>query len=109
MPTASSQQQPDADLSTRLRRPGRLYPPYAEPREQTRRWNLCEDTAEAMSAFFEPSGIADPVFVWSMTRTLYKSDIPTDEPVNEAQDDLTRSASASAVAATVDDASREEA
>jgi hypothetical protein len=48
--------------------------------EDRRRWDICLKTATAMSELCEPSRVADSQYVWFMTRSFYKSDIPTGDP-----------------------------
>jgi hypothetical protein len=54
-----------------------IYPPYATMLWQRERWDVCYDTAKTISEVNEPSGVADPQFVWFMTRSLDNSDLPT--------------------------------
>lgn len=55
-----------------------LYPPFVTNQEQRRRWDLCAKMAENMYADLEES--LRRTHVWSTTRALYSSDIPTDPP-----------------------------
>ena len=59
-----------------------VYPPYVTTPEERQRWDLCHQIATTMSEVNEPSGVADPRFVWFMERQLWASDLPTgeDEP-----------------------------
>ena len=57
-----------------------IYAPYVRTDEDRRRWDICLKTATAMSELCEPSGVADSRYVWFMTRSFYKSDIPTGDP-----------------------------
>ena len=59
---------------------GTPYPPYVRTAEDRDRWDICLKTARAMSELCEPSGVADTQYVWFMTRSFYKSDIPTGDP-----------------------------
>ena len=53
-------------------------PPYVSSPEQLERWRLCEGIALETSRALERSGQPDLAFVFSATRSLYFSDIPTD-------------------------------
>ena len=46
------------------------------------RWHLCLEIATKAGAFYEPTGVADPMFVAFAARGLYDSDIPTDDPAD---------------------------
>lgn len=48
------------------------YPPDVQTPEQRERWDLARKTAEGLWP-------GDPAMIWSATRTIYKSDIPTGE------------------------------
>lgn len=54
-----------------------MYPPYVQTAEQRERWDVCVEAAEATSRKSEPSGKPDKIFVWTCTRSLYHSDMPT--------------------------------
>ena len=54
--------------------------PPATATEDRARWDICLKTATAMSELCEPRGVADCQYVWFMTRSFYKSDIPTGDP-----------------------------
>jgi hypothetical protein len=62
---------------------GTPYPPYVRTSEERRRWDICLRTATAMSELCEPSGVANSQYVWFMTRSFYKSGIPTGTPDDE--------------------------
>jgi predicted short-subunit dehydrogenase-like oxidoreductase (DUF2520 family) len=49
------------------------YPPYVLTKAQRHRWDMAQQAAE------EIGGPAE--LVWQATRSLYHSDIPTDDPV----------------------------
>jgi hypothetical protein len=51
------------------------YPPYVVTLEEKRRWDLCEQMSEALFADLDPGQRCEQV--WSSTRALYSSDIPT--------------------------------
>jgi hypothetical protein len=50
------------------------YPPYVTRAEERRRWDL--SVAIARSLMYDPLG-TDPAAVWTMTRQIYHSEIPT--------------------------------
>lgn len=52
------------------------YPDYVQTAEEKRRWDLCREAAEGVRKMV--GGNAETV--WLATRSLYKSDIPTDAP-----------------------------
>jgi hypothetical protein len=51
------------------------YPPYVVMPEQKRRWDLCVQMSEALFADLDPGQRREQV--WSATRALYHSGIPT--------------------------------
>jgi hypothetical protein len=51
------------------------YPPYVVTLEQKRRWDACEDLAEAMFEDLDPGERRTQV--WSAIRVFYQSDMPT--------------------------------
>jgi hypothetical protein len=51
------------------------YPPYVDTIDDTRRWDRCEDLAEAMFTDLDPSERRTQV--WSAIRVFYSSDSPT--------------------------------
>lgn len=55
-------------------------PPYVQTPEGRDRWTVCAGIVTRLSELLEPSGRADPRFVWVGTRALYNSDIPTGKP-----------------------------
>ncbi len=61
------------------------YPPYVQTTEQRRRWDYCR----ANSILYcgengQPAENTESEDVWMMTRSLYRSDIPTDPPSDDA-------------------------
>jgi len=56
------------------------YPPYVNTDSERRRWELSEQAAYRL---FEDVG-ADNVLIWTTTRSLYRSDIPTGVPDESA-------------------------
>ena len=59
-------------------------PGYVQTDAQRDRWYVCASIVTEMSAALEPSGEPDPRFVWTGTRALYRSDIPTGDPDPDA-------------------------
>lgn len=57
---------------------GDPYPPFVVTPEQRRRWDFCVQGAEGL--FADLPEAERTVQVWSATRALYNSDIPTDPP-----------------------------
>lgn len=51
------------------------YPPYVVTPEDRHRWDLAADAAEGYFADLEPAQRREQV--WSATRALYHSDMPT--------------------------------
>src|SRR4051812_32027307 len=51
------------------------YPPYVLTAQEEHRWDLCEQMSEALFADLDPGQRREQV--WSATRALYSSDIPT--------------------------------
>jgi hypothetical protein len=51
------------------------YPPYVVTPEDEHRWDLCEKMSEDLFADLEPAQRREQV--WSATRAMYHSDIPT--------------------------------
>lgn len=56
------------------------FPPSVQTQEQRDRWYVCAAIVTHLSAQLEPSGQPDGRWVWTATRALYNSDIPTGEP-----------------------------
>lgn len=54
------------------------FPPYVTTPEEQRRWGLAKRAAEEMFRDLEPTQRAEQV--WSATRALYTSDVPTGDP-----------------------------
>lgn len=54
-----------------------VYPPYVQTKEEERRWDYCVALAKRM---FEGD---DPANAWMAARSLYRSDIPLDDPEPE--------------------------
>lgn len=52
------------------------YPSFVVSQEQRRRWDFCVKAAEGLFADLDEAERRPQV--WSTTRTLYSSDIPTD-------------------------------
>lgn len=57
-------------------------PPRITTPAEKRRWQLCLDIATKAGEFYEPSGVADEMFVAFAARGLYDSDLPTDDPAD---------------------------
>ena len=57
------------------------YPPYVVTSEQRHRWDLAHAIAELV---FGDTG--DAAAVWMAARTVYRLDLPTDEPSDPADD-----------------------
>jgi hypothetical protein len=51
------------------------YPPYVVSLEQKRRWDTCEELAEAIFGDLDPGQARAQV--WSAVRVYYQSDMPT--------------------------------
>jgi hypothetical protein len=51
------------------------YPPYVQSLEEKRRWDVCEELAEAMFGDLDPGQARAQI--WSATRVYYRSDMPT--------------------------------
>jgi hypothetical protein len=56
-------------------RSGRPYPPYVTTEADRRRWDLSEQAARRVAANIG----GDEATIWLATRSLYRSDIPTDD------------------------------
>ena len=61
-----------------------VYPPHVVDEDDRRRWDRCHQVATTMSETCESSGVADARFVWYTERSLYESDIPTDDAIQTA-------------------------
>jgi hypothetical protein len=60
------------------------FPGYVQTDAQRDRWSVCAAICAHVSELFEPSGRPDPGFVWTGTRALYRTDIPTGDPDPDA-------------------------